>query len=114
MSSLIGKRIKSLRDSHDETQGDTANAIGITAQQISNIERGYTMPKTDVLVNLAKHFDSTTDFILGLSAEPERKPYSDSEIILISVYRQLRPEDQRLVTDTVTRLLDGIPQRRFA
>jgi len=118
MASVIGERIRALRERYLETQGDTADAIGVTKQLISNIERGYTQPKIDVLVKLTDHFDTTSDYILGISNDLQKKTGytidTDEERIFLSGYRKLRPADRRLMTDTMMRLLDGNAERRLA
>ncbi|MBP3588301.1 MAG: helix-turn-helix transcriptional regulator [Clostridia bacterium] len=66
-------RIKNLREDHDLTQTELANALGITQRKYSYIETG-TQPLTDeILVKLAKHYKTSVDYILMLTDDPTQK-----------------------------------------
>ena len=66
-------RIKNLREDHDLTQTELANALGITQRKYSYIETG-TQPQTDeILVKLAKHYKTSVDYILMLTDDPTQK-----------------------------------------
>jgi transcriptional regulator with XRE-family HTH domain len=49
----FGKRVQALRFQEKMTQEDLANAVGITIESISNIERGIYGPTFDTLEKLA-------------------------------------------------------------
>jgi transcriptional regulator with XRE-family HTH domain len=51
--SLLGKRIKQLRKLRRLSQEDLAEKAGISAQYVSNIERGKENPTLDLLFGLA-------------------------------------------------------------
>jgi len=60
MSSLkqqFGKRLKALRRKRGMTQEQLADAVGLTVESISNIERGIHAPKFDNLEKLALILD---------------------------------------------------------
>ena len=61
---------------------------GVSSPSISGWKNG-SMPKADVLCRLAKHFDVTTDYLLGLSEvrNSERLVLTDHERLLIEAYR---------------------------
>lgn len=60
-------RIKDLREDHDLTQQQIADAIGITQRKYSYIET-ETQPLTDeILVKLARYYKVSTDYILMLT-----------------------------------------------
>lgn len=61
------KRIRELREDHDLTQRQTAAMLGITQTQYFRYEQGYRDIPTDLLIVLAKHYKTSTDYILGLS-----------------------------------------------
>lgn len=65
--SNIGKTVKSLREETGITQSELAKNIGCSGQVISNIERGYTKPNTEVVNKLAAYFHVPSDYILGLT-----------------------------------------------
>ncbi len=63
----IGKTVKSLREEAGITQAELSKYVGCSGQVISNIERGYTKPNTEVLNKLAEYFHVPADYILGLT-----------------------------------------------
>jgi len=54
--SLIGKNVKCYRKEKNYTQQQLADAIFVTQQYISEIERGNKIPSFDILDSLAKVF----------------------------------------------------------
>lgn len=70
--SEIGTRIYNLRDYHNMTKQALAAKLGISASQLSRIESGQTATvSSDILIGLAKEFDVSADYILGLSPTKE-------------------------------------------
>ena len=66
---MIGEKIRNLRKTFNISQVDLANKLGITKQCVSNWENDNILPSIDMLVRLAKYFNVSTDFLLGLSHE---------------------------------------------
>ena len=65
-------RIKALREDHDLTQQQLADAIGITQRKYSYIETG-TQPLVDeLLVKLSLFYDVSVDYILMQTNNPLR------------------------------------------
>ncbi len=71
-------RIKSLRDDRDLRQIDVANATGIDQKTLSNYETGKTNPDSFAIIQLARFFNVTTDYLLG---ETNRNYGSKSDIL---------------------------------
>lgn len=65
----IGKRIKELRTEADLLQSELGKAVGVSSQVISNIERGYTKPSTELVNRCAKYFGVPADYLLGRTTE---------------------------------------------
>lgn len=64
----IGDRIIDLRESKDMKQKVLADHLGITAGQLSRIEKGETTTlSSDILIGLTKEFSVSADYILGLT-----------------------------------------------
>ena len=61
------KRIRDLREDHDLTQRQLAEALHCSQQVYSNSELGQRDVPTDILIKLARFYNVTTDYILGLS-----------------------------------------------
>ena len=66
-------RIRELREDRDLTQREIAQAIGTTQQQYSKIEMGKSDIGAEKLILLAKLYNVSVDYILGLSNNPEMK-----------------------------------------
>ncbi len=71
-------RLKELRKEYSFTQQELANKIGIVRTAIANYETGRTIPDSDTLTLLAKIFDTTTDYLLGIS--DIKNPYQNKII----------------------------------
>lgn len=64
----IGERIVDLRESKMMTQKELAETLGITAGQLSRIEKNITPTlNSETLIKLTKEFDVSADYILGLT-----------------------------------------------
>lgn len=60
-------RIKDLREDHDLTQSDVAKVIKTTQQQYSKIEAGKADISGEKIVLLARFYNVSADYILGLT-----------------------------------------------
>ena len=67
------QRIRDLREDRDLMQKDLAAYLKCTQVCYSNYETGKRDIPTDVLKALALYYDTSVDYILGLTDEP--KPY---------------------------------------
>lgn len=68
----IKNRIKDLREDNDYTQQQVADKIGITQRKYSYIETG-TQPLTDeILIALAKLYNTSIDYILMQTENQQR------------------------------------------
>lgn len=57
-------RIRDLREDHDLTQQQVADAIGITQRKYSYVETGQQQLTADILIKLADFYDVSIDYIL--------------------------------------------------
>ena len=60
-------RLRDLREDHDMSQLDVANYLGMKQPQYNRYERGLRDVPTDVLIRLAILYNTSTDYILGLT-----------------------------------------------
>lgn len=60
-------RLKDLREDHDLSQQAVSDYLGMKQSQYSRYERGLRDLPTDVLIRLARLYNTTTDYILGLT-----------------------------------------------
>ena len=66
------QRLRDLREDHDLKQEDVARVLGIKQTQYSRYERGIQMMGIDKYIVLAKFYNISLDFILGLIQKPEK------------------------------------------
>ncbi|MBO5745714.1 MAG: helix-turn-helix transcriptional regulator [Clostridia bacterium] len=66
------KRLKDIREDHDLTQADIALLLNTTRQQISKWETGVQMMGVDKYIVLAKHYNVSVDYLLGLIDSPKK------------------------------------------
>jgi len=67
---IFGERIRNLRTQKKLTQRQLGEVIGLTHKSISTIESGICATTLEKLVLLAKFFNVSTDYLLGLKDEP--------------------------------------------
>ncbi|MGN1073801.1 MAG: helix-turn-helix domain-containing protein [Eubacteriales bacterium] len=64
------RRIRELREDHDKTQTQIAEYLGMKQPQYSRYESGLRDIPTDILIRLAQYYETSTDYILGLTDNP--------------------------------------------
>ena len=65
---VIADKIKILREKRRITQSELAANLGITRSAVNAWEMGITVPSTQYVVELAKFFNVSADYLLGLSS----------------------------------------------
>ena len=68
-------RLKDLREDKDMTQKEIASLLKITQQQYSLYENSIRLIPVDKIICLAKYYNPSTDYILGLTND--KKPYRE-------------------------------------
>ena len=67
---MLGQRIGELRRRFGWSQVDLAKYLGVAKQTVSNWENENIQPSIEMLLRLAKIFNVTTDYMLGLENVP--------------------------------------------
>lgn len=73
---MIGERLLDLRKDAGLTQDELAGILKINKHSISSYERDKSEPPDAIKISMAKYFNVSIDYLLGLSDDP--KPYSKS------------------------------------
>lgn len=73
---MYGIKIKELRENANLTQKELASKINSTQKQISKWETEFLEPNIYWLTILARFFDVSIDYLLGLEDENGRKIYN--------------------------------------
>lgn len=63
---MTAERIKVLREARGWTQAELARRLSITRNGVNSWEQGLSMPSPACLVDLAKLFSISTDYLLGV------------------------------------------------
>ena len=65
---MVADRIKFLRESNNLTQSELARQLGITRSSVNAWEQGISVPSTQYVVELARLFNVSVDYLLGVDA----------------------------------------------
>ena len=67
----LGNKLKTLRIQRQMTLKDVACRVGVSKSIISAYENGSRRPSYEMLIKLARLFDVTTDYLLGLEQKKQ-------------------------------------------
>ena len=108
----FGARAKMLVTDRDVTQKKLAKHIGITPAKMSNYLTEKNEMPCRVIVGIEDYFHVSTDYLLGLTNEPEPPMHiSKEEKALVETYRSLSREQRELISQTI-RLMGEQNNRR--
>ena len=91
---MIYDKIRILREQKGITQVELAKKLGLTRAGVNAWEMGISVPSTQYIVELARFFNVSTDYLLGLSrtATISVEGLSDKQIAslleIIECYKQ--------------------------
>ncbi len=80
--SVLSERVKKLRSAKRQSQNEVGKALGKSRETVSKYELGEREPDPEAIVLFAKHFNVSSDYLLGISEQTEnmstdeKKPYS--------------------------------------
>lgn len=69
----IYNRIRELREDNDYTQKQIGDILGISQRGYSHYEKGDYDVTGEILIRLAKYYNTSVDYLLGITNET--KPY---------------------------------------
>ena len=72
--------LRTLMEERNTSQKDLAEYLGKTRQAISLYCNGESAPDLESLVKIAQYFDTSTDYLLGLTNDPSRDPSAIDEL----------------------------------
>lgn len=103
--------IKLLREEDGITQTGLAKMLKVSQSTVAQWEAGTRMPTAQAVVAIARCFDTSADFILGLVDEklrlvPYYKDLSEKEQTFMQAYAQLSPEQKNAVGEIVRLFLE--------
>jgi transcriptional regulator with XRE-family HTH domain len=69
----IGDRLRECREKKGITQAELGKLINVSDATINRYERNFRTPDLGIIKKFSKLFNCTTDFLLGLTDNPETK-----------------------------------------
>ena len=67
----FGNTLKTLRLRKNMTQAQLAQKLGLTKSVISAYETGLLLPSYDILIHIARIYNVSTDYLLGIEQKQE-------------------------------------------
>lgn len=127
MTVLNVDRLKDLRKKNRMTQEEVAKLISMERSGYTKVEIGTRSISMEALAILAKHFNCSTDYLLGIDSTPTKQQvnvystvhsstqsvHSAQDEELIRKFNMLDERDQEDVMDDIDRKLER-QERRFA
>lgn len=82
---MISERIKQLREKNNLTQSSLAKKLNVTRSSVNAWEMGISVPSTSLIVDLARLFHVSTDYLLGMNENVslDISSLSEKEIMII-------------------------------
>ena len=72
-------RIRELREDNDVTQAEMAKVLNCSQQTYSRYESHTTEMPLETLIRLAKYYNTSVDYLLGITDQKEKYPPSLQE-----------------------------------
>ena len=79
---MIGERLQELRKDRGVSQVELAKLLGVSSNTISSYECNRSDPDDNLKIVIAKYFDISLDYLLGLKDEPSSFKEAKNIIIL--------------------------------
>ena len=79
----FGERLKWRRSELKLSRGELAERLGVSPSAVSNYENGLRVPPLDILKLLAEFYDTSLDYLVGMTDCPEKYPFASAEMYLL-------------------------------
>lgn len=106
-----GDRLIEMRKLKEVTQEELSDYTGISTGQLSRYENGHTDPTSAILKKMAEKLDCTTDYLLGLSDDPETS-YRPDKKISVQAQKLLAKFEAGLLDELANELLSESIRRK--
>ncbi len=95
----ICEKIKQLREKNNLTQSELGRKLNVTRSSVNAWEMGISVPSTALIVDLAKFFHVSTDYLLGLESSATLDVSSLTEKEIMILYELIEYFKQNKKTD---------------
>ncbi|MDF2859319.1 MAG: transcriptional regulator [Neobacillus sp.] len=110
-NNIFSVKIKELRTSNKLTQSEFGKIVGLSKQTINDIEHGRATTTALKIIEIAKAFNVSADYILGLSEAKQQSSEDDDESELLSIFRKLDDFSKGFMLENARILLEKHPLR---
>lgn len=92
----IGNQLRNLMEENGISQKQLARDLNISATTLNGYVQNRRQPDAKTVIRLASYFNTTTDYIYGITTvrEPLSSPYNADKRHLVKIYRGI-PEDKK-------------------
>lgn len=102
---LLAERLKLIREKLGKSQLSVAKEIHIKNTTLSNYELNISSPPPETLATLARYYNVSTDYLLGLTATAQRDfSLTQEDIVLVYALKSLNTEERKTVQKMITLL----------
>lgn len=88
---MFSQRLIELRKQTNLTQSDLAKKLGIPRTTYSNYENGNRQPDYETLEKIARYFEVTSDYLIGLS---ENKSENNKYVTFTDEYGEITEQER--------------------
>lgn len=103
---MFSNRLKFLRKQNKLSQEELAKKINTTKGTISNYENEHSTPSNEVLNDLANVLNTTTDYLLGRTDNPN--PINNNDL------PELTEKDERDITKDLEKMINNLSTDGYA
>lgn len=104
----LANRLKFLRAKANYTQSYVCSKIHLSRSSYSNYENGLRVPPLDILKLLAEFYDTSLDYLVGMTDCPEKYPFASAEMyLLFATCQDMPPRTERSLILCLLQKTDG-------
>ena len=112
MRNTVANRLKVVREDRNKTKEQVANYLEIQLRAYQRYETGERVPDLEKLKSLARYFDCTLDYLVGMDV-PQEKKYIDRGLVLTQseseeVHVSENDNKKYVTKEQVRKLLEGL------
>lgn len=93
---MLKDRLRKARKARKLTQEELAKKLKTTKSTISNYENGHSSPPNEMLIDLSKILNVSTDYLLGLT---DKENYPDEVISTVDKFLKEANEDDQEIRE---------------
>lgn len=104
------EQLQKLRKSRNLTQEEISDIIGVKLSTYQKYERDVISPPYDTLIKIAKYYNISTDYLLGLQEQPNPLAMlniSVNDKKFIEIYSELPDTHKQIFIDTMIKLSEA-------